>query len=167
MAKNTSGPFTAVFPCNYTMTSNTWGEDPFVFHRADGSLHMFYHCQRYGHGVPNSPGLHAWSANKGGQGRDQWHTTTSPSHQGAYSTNFSLSNGSTTGLLFHRRERPDPLFDKATGDPLAFYSALQETASPNPRGGFGWSFSFAQAVRGRPSHGTREALAPDAATAVD
>lgn len=26
VAQNTSGPFEAVFPCNYTMTSNTWGE---------------------------------------------------------------------------------------------------------------------------------------------
>jgi hypothetical protein len=158
VAQNTSGPFEAVFPCNYTMTSNTWGEDPFVFHRRDGSLHMFYHCQRYGHGVPNSPGLHAWSANAGGQGRDRWHTTDSPSGHGAYSTNISLSNGSSTGLLYHRRERPDLLFDRATGNPLAFYSALQETAGPaaavaaagqegGNSPGWGWSFSFAQTVR--------------------
>lgn len=150
VSQNTSGPFEAVFPCNYTMTSNTWGEDPFIFHRDDGSLHVFYHCQRYGHGVPNSPGLHAWSANEGGQGRDTWHTTASPSHHGAYSTNISLMNGSSTGLLYHRRERPDILFDNITGKPQAFYSALQETVGPTgPDGkqGWGWSFSFAQAMK--------------------
>ena len=82
VSQNVSGPYEAVFPCNYTMTSNTWGEDPFIFHRRDGSLHMFYHCMRYGHGLPNSPALHAWSANAGGRGRDKWHTTSSPSHHG-------------------------------------------------------------------------------------
>jgi hypothetical protein len=150
VSQNTSGPFEAVFPCNYTMTSNTWGEDPFIFHRPDGSLHVFYHCQRYGHGVPNSPGLHAWSDNKGGQGRDVWHTTASPSHHGAYSTNISVANGSSTGLLYDRRERPDLLFDNITGNPLAFYSALQQTVGPTgPSGkrGWGWSFSFAQATK--------------------
>ena len=54
-----------------------------------------------------------WSSNAGGQGRDAWHTTSSPGHRGAYSTNFSLSNGSYTGVLYHRRERPDLLFDPA------------------------------------------------------
>ena len=85
VASNISGPYEAVFPCNYTMTSNTWGEDPFIWQSPrDGSLHMLYHCMRYGHGVPNSPGLHAWSANTKGDGRDTWHTTQSLDHRGAY-----------------------------------------------------------------------------------
>ena len=107
---------------------------------------MYYHCMRYGHGNPNSPGLHAWSANKDGDGRDVWHTTKSPSHHGAYSTNISLANGSSTGLLYHRRERPDILFDDK-GQPQAFFSAIQETAQP-PGGAykFGWSFALAQLV---------------------
>jgi hypothetical protein len=62
-----------------------------------------------------------------------------------YSTNISLSNGSSTGLRFNRRERPDILFS-ANGNPLAFFSALQETAPP-PGGGWGWSFSFAQLLK--------------------
>jgi hypothetical protein len=146
VSNNVSGPFEAVFPCNYTMTSNTWGEDPYIWHSPrDGSLHMYYHCMRYGHGVPNSPGLHAWSANRAGDGRDVWHTTKSPSHQGAYSTNISLANGSTTDLLYHRRERPDILFDRTGNTPVAFYSAIQETTTP-VGAHFGWSFSFAQLV---------------------
>ena len=67
----------------------------------------------------------------------------------------SLSNGSTTGVLFHRRERPDLLFDKATGNPLAFFSALQETAQPVGKS-FGWSFSFAQAVKGSKADGLED-----------
>lgn len=129
-------------------TSNTWGEDPFIWHSSrDNSLHMYYHCMRYGHGVPNSPGLHAWSHNVGGDGRDVWHTTKSPSHQGAYSTNVSLEvNASWTNNLFHRRERPDFLFND-NGEPVKFYSALQETSAPEPGAtGFGWSFGFGQDV---------------------
>ena len=33
----------------------------------------------------------------------------SPDHTGAYSTNVSLTNGSYTGMLYSRRERPDLL----------------------------------------------------------
>ena len=114
---------------------------------------MYYHCMRYGHGLPNSPGLHAWSANEAGDGRGPWHTTTSPGRRGAYSTNVSLTNGSSTGLLYHRCERPDILFDEQ-GTPLAFFSAVQETSVPPQQHvsvgigagtAFGWSFSFAQA----------------------
>jgi hypothetical protein len=149
------GPYEAAFPCNYTMTSGTWGEDPFIFRsRHDGSLHVFYHCMRYGHGVPNSPGLHAWSADTAGDGRGVWRTTASPGRRGAYSTNLTLANGSSTGMLYDRRERPDILFDPASGAPLAFFSALQETYGPPRQGskgaGFGWSFGLAQAFRQRP-----------------
>jgi len=35
--------------------------------------------------------------------------------------------GSATGLLFHRRERPDILLGADGATPLAFFSALQET----------------------------------------
>ena len=73
-----------------------------------------------------------------------WHTTKSPAHTGVYSTNISLTNGSSTDLLYHRRERPDVLFDEY-GDPIIVYNALQETAKP-PTIKFGWSFSFAQKV---------------------
>ena len=81
----------------------------------------------------------------------------SHAHPGAYSTNVSLSNGSFSDLLYHRRERPDILFD-ADGNPSAFYSALQETAPAletthaelhlqgTVKRGFGWSFSFAQEI---------------------
>eukprot|EP00937_MAST-01D_sp_MAST-1D-sp2_P002316 g2316.t1 len=153
VADSVWGPYEALFPCNYSMTSGTWGEDPFIFRSPrDGALHMYYHCMRYGHGLPNSPGLHAWSANGAGDGRGPWRTTLSPGHRGAYSTNVSLANGSSTGLLYHRRERPDILFDQE-GAPLAFFSAVQETSTPQPQRhvaagtgtGFGWSFGFAQA----------------------
>ena len=73
-----------------------------------------------------------------------WHTTKSPSHTGVYSTNISLTNGSSTNLLYHRRERPDILFDES-GDPIVIYNALQETAKSSAIK-FGWSFSFAQIV---------------------
>mmetsp|Transcript_11848 Transcript_11848/g.35720 ORF Transcript_11848/g.35720 Transcript_11848/m.35720 type:complete len:440 (+) Transcript_11848:198-1517(+) len=146
VADNVTGPYQAVFPCNYTMTSNTWGEDPFIWQsKIDGSLHVLYHCMRYGHGVPNTPGLHAWSRNTNDDGRDVWHTTTSPGHRGAYGTNISLADGTSTGVRFHRRERPDLLFDN-TGRPVAFFSALQETTPPTG-GGWGWSFSFGQLLR--------------------
>ena len=140
--------FEALFPCNYTLTIGPLAEDPSILPKqSDGSLHMYYHCQRYGHGVPNSPGLHAFSRNRAGDGRDTWHTTASPAHTGAYSTVINLTNGSSSGTLFHRRERPELLFDEA-GTPRVFYSALQETASPLVSGGWGYSFSFAQRVNG-------------------
>lgn len=138
------GPYHALFPCNYSMTSNTWGEDPFIWQSArDGSLHVYYHCMRYGHSVPNSPALHAFSPNIGGDGRGDWFTTKSPSHTGVYSTNISLANNSYTDFLYHRRERPDILFDK-DGNPTVIFNALQETAKPEDGGKWGWSFSFGQ-----------------------
>lgn len=146
VAQNVSGPFEAMWPCNYSLTG-TWGEDPFVWQAPDGTLHMLYHCMRYGHGVPNSPGLHAWSANRNGDGRDEWHATTSPGHRGAYPTNIALANGSSTGLRFNRRERPDILFD-VSGQPIAFYSALQQTTPP-PGGKWGWSFSYGQRLQSK------------------
>ena len=82
--------------------------DPFIFHRRDGSLHLLFHCHQSVNGRAQA-GLHAWSANAGGAGRDPWTTTTSPGHTGAYSTNISLTNGSYTGTRYSRRERPDLL----------------------------------------------------------
>ena len=37
-------------------------------------------------------------------------------------------------------------FDETTGDPLVFYSAVQEAAGPDSRG-FPWGFSLAQTVK--------------------
>ena len=148
VGKTFRGPFASVLPCQYNL-SHTWGEDPFIWQsRADGSLHILYHCMRFGHGLPNWPALHAFSPNADGTGTSpNWYTTTSPAKIGAYGTNLSWANGTWSGDAFDRRERPELMFDAASGAPRFFYSAVQETPA-SKSDGWGWSFSFVQPVRG-------------------
>ena len=101
--------------------------DPFIFHRRDGSLHLLFHCHQSVNGRAQA-GLHAWSANAGGAGRDPWTTTTSPGHTGAYSTNISLTNGSYTGTRYSRRERPDLLCATTPLHPIIPYHSMRAPA---------------------------------------
>ena len=142
------GPFASVLPCDYNLT-HTWGEDPYIWQsKTDGSLHILYHCQRYGHGLPNWPALHAFSPNAGGDGTSAaWYATKSPGKVGAYGTNVSWTNRTWSGDAFFTRQRPELLFDPQSGAPRLLYTAIQEMPAAKADG-WGWSFSFAQPLAG-------------------
>ena len=113
------------------------GEDPFFWQsKVDNTFHIIFHVENAQH-RSNWPSLHAYSSNL-----LDWNVSSSYANfeEGAYSTNVTWDDGSTTTFL--RRERPEIMFD-AKGKPLYFYSAVMEIGNPNTSH-FGYSYSVVQ-----------------------
>ena len=98
-------------------------EDPFLWYQAaTSSFHALFHDM----GGCKDVGCHAFS-------RDGWQWTLSTTP--AYGFGVSFTDGSQT--VFSRRERPQLVFDPATGAPTHLINGVQLPHSEQPAGGQG------------------------------
>lgn len=116
------------------------GEDPFLWQDMnDHTFHIIFHVEN-AEAYSGWPSLHAYS-------KDLYHWDVSQSYErskvGCYSTVVTWVDGQNT--TFYRRERSQILFDSNNGDPLWFYSAVQEYKAENSTH-FGYSYSVVQSV---------------------
>ena len=135
----TSGESTSPVGPYYNIANITslWGEDPFIWQN-DKAFHIIFHAapNDRAKGWEEWPSRHAWASKD-----DLYHWNVSKSWDlfgnGAYSTNVTWTDGSTT--TFWRRERPEIMFDD-DGRPQWLFTGVLE------RGSTHYSYSAAQPI---------------------
>ncbi len=109
------------------------GEDPFLWQsKIDNSFHIIFNSLDSSQIYSDWPSLHAFSTDL-----YNWNVSQSFSNFGigCYSTEVIWSDGSDSD--FYKRARPEIIFDDENGNPLYFYSAVQENMC-----GQHWGYSY-------------------------